>query len=114
MLSLVMAPLNVNYKILRIKSLGDSNITESHLANLGFVKDAVIKVVNENDGNLIVYVKDSRFALGKDIAKNSEIYIRKVAPLGDPVQINIRNYELSIRKADAELIAIEEIEKKED
>lgn len=114
MLSLVMAPLNVNYKILRIKSLGDSNITESHLANLDFVKDAVIKVVNENDGNLIVYVKDSRFALGKDIAKNSEIYIRKVAPLGDPVQINIRNYELSIRKADAELIAIEEIEKKED
>lgn len=41
-------------------------------------------------------------------------YIRKVAPLGDPVQINIRNYELSIRKADAELISIEEIEKKED
>lgn len=70
MFSLVMAPLNVNYKILRIKSLGDSNITESHLANLGFVKDAVIKVVNENDGNLIVYVKDSRVALGKDIAKN--------------------------------------------
>ena len=42
MLSLVMAPLNVNYKILRIKSLGDSNVTESHLANLGFVKDAVV------------------------------------------------------------------------
>lgn len=36
-----MAPLNVNYKILRIKSLGDSNVTESHLANLGFVKDVV-------------------------------------------------------------------------
>jgi len=48
------------------------------------------------------------------ITKNAEIYIRKVAPLGDPVQINIRNYELSIRKADAELISIEEIEKKED
>ena len=47
------------------------------------------------------------------ITKNSKIYIRKVAPLGDPVQINIRHYELSIRKADAELIAIEEIEKKE-
>ena len=42
MLSLVMAPLNVNYKILRIKSLGDSNVTESHLSNLGFVKDAVV------------------------------------------------------------------------
>ena len=48
------------------------------------------------------------------ITKNAEIDIRKVAPLGDPVQINIRNYELSIRKADAELISIEEIEKKED
>ena len=59
------------YKILRIKSLGDSNVTESHLANFGFVKDAVIKVVNENDGNLIVYVKDSRVAIGKDIAKKN-------------------------------------------
>lgn len=48
------------------------------------------------------------------ITKNSELYIRKVAPLGDPVQINIRNYELSIRREDAELISIEEIEKKED
>lgn len=48
------------------------------------------------------------------ITKNSELYIRKVAPLGDPVQINIRNYELSIRRADAELISIEEIEKRED
>ena len=48
------------------------------------------------------------------ITKNSEIYIRKVAPLGDPAQINIRHYELSIRKADAELITIEEIEKKDD
>ena len=37
-----MASLNVNYKILRVKSLGDSNVTESHLANLGFVKDAVV------------------------------------------------------------------------
>ena len=48
------------------------------------------------------------------ITKNAEIYIRKVAPLGDPVQINIRNYELSIRRSDAELISIEEMEKKED
>lgn len=45
------------------------------------------------------------------ITKGSELYIRKVAPLGDPVQINIRNYELSIRREDAELIEIEEIVK---
>lgn len=47
------------------------------------------------------------------ITKNAEIYIRKVAPLGDPIQINIRNYELSLRRADAELISIEEIEKED-
>lgn len=47
------------------------------------------------------------------ITKNAEIYIRKVAPLGDPIQINIRNYELSLRRADAEMISIEEIEKED-
>ena len=34
--------------------------------------------------------------------------LRKVAPLGDPIEINVRNYELSLRKADAELIEVEE------
>ncbi|MDO5715327.1 MAG: ferrous iron transport protein A [Tissierellia bacterium] len=43
------------------------------------------------------------------ITKNSEMYIRKVAPLGDPVQIHIRNYELSIRREDADVIEIEEV-----
>ena len=43
------------------------------------------------------------------ITKGAQIYIRKVAPLGDPVQINLRNYELSIRREDAELIEIKEI-----
>ena len=41
------------------------------------------------------------------LTKGTEVYIRKVAPLGDPVEITIRGYELSIRKADAELIEIE-------
>ena len=40
------------------------------------------------------------------ITKNVEIYIRKVAPLGDPLEINVRGYELSLRKADAEMIEI--------
>ena len=40
------------------------------------------------------------------ITKNVEIYIRKVAPLGDPIEINVRGYELSLRKADAEMIEI--------
>ena len=41
------------------------------------------------------------------LTKGTEVYIRKVAPLGDPVEITIRGYELSIRKADAELIEME-------
>ena len=41
------------------------------------------------------------------ITKGVEIYIRKVAPLGDPVEITVRGYELSLRKADAGIIEIE-------
>ena len=40
------------------------------------------------------------------ITKNVEIYIRKGAPLGDPFELNVRGYELSLRKADAEMIEI--------
>nr|WP_319487744.1 ferrous iron transport protein A [uncultured Caproiciproducens sp.] len=40
------------------------------------------------------------------ITKGVEIYVRKVAPLGDPVEITVRNYELSIRKMDAENIEV--------
>ena len=40
------------------------------------------------------------------ITKGTEIYVRKVAPLGDPVEITVRGYELSLRKADAELIEL--------
>ena len=41
------------------------------------------------------------------ITKNVEIFIRKVAPLGDPIEITVRGYELSVRKADAEMIEVE-------
>ncbi len=40
------------------------------------------------------------------ITKNVEIYVRKVAPLGDPLELTVRGYELSLRKADAEMIEI--------
>lgn len=40
------------------------------------------------------------------ITKGTELFIRKVAPLGDPVEITVRGYELSLRKADAEMIEI--------
>ena len=41
------------------------------------------------------------------ITKGVEIYVRKVAPLGDPIEITVRGYELSLRKADAENIEVE-------
>ena len=41
------------------------------------------------------------------ITKGIEIFVRKVAPLGDPVEVTVRGYELSVRKADAELIDVE-------
>ena len=41
------------------------------------------------------------------ITKGVEIYVRKVAPLGDPVEVTVRGYDLSLRKADAEMIEVE-------
>lgn len=41
------------------------------------------------------------------IVKNADIYVRKVAPLGDPIELKVRGYELTLRKADAESIIVE-------
>ena len=41
------------------------------------------------------------------ITKGVEVYIRKLAPLGDPVEVNVRGYELSLRQADADIIEVE-------
>lgn len=41
------------------------------------------------------------------ITKNAEVQVRKIAPLGDPIELNVRGYELSIRKADAATIEVE-------
>ena len=41
------------------------------------------------------------------ITKGVEIFVRKVAPLGDPMELNVRGYELSVRKADAEMIEVQ-------
>ena len=41
------------------------------------------------------------------ITKGTEVYIRKVAPLGDPVEVTVRGYELSLRKADAQMIEVQ-------
>ncbi len=41
------------------------------------------------------------------ITKGAEVHVRKVAPLGDPIEVTVRGYELSLRKADAEIIEVE-------
>ncbi len=42
------------------------------------------------------------------LTKGTEVFVRKVAPLGDPLELNVRGYELSLRKADAEMIEVAE------
>ena len=44
------------------------------------------------------------------ITKNTSVYVRKVAPLGDPIEVTVRNYELSIRKEDASMVEVQEVE----
>lgn len=51
----------------------------------------------------------NRRIMDMGITKGTEILVRKVAPLGDPIQINLRGYELTIRKHDAENIMVEEV-----
>ena len=41
------------------------------------------------------------------ITRGTEVFVRKLAPLGDPIEVNVRGYELSLRKADAEMIEVE-------
>ena len=41
------------------------------------------------------------------ITRGVEVYVRKLVPLGDPIEVNVRDYELSLRKADAEMIEVE-------
>lgn len=48
-----------------------------------------------------------RRILDMGLTKGTEVYVRKVAPLGDPIEITIRDYELTIRKADAQVIEVE-------
>ena len=63
---------------------------------------STVKVVRINGEGAI-----KRRIMDMGITRGVEIYIRKVAPLGDPVEITVRGYELSIRKADAEMVEVE-------
>ncbi len=67
---------------------------------------------NVNCGETVTVVKLhgegalKRRIMDMGITKGTEIYLRKVAPLGDPIEITVRGYELSLRKADAEMIEV--------
>lgn len=59
----------------------------------------VVKIHGEGAGR--------RRIMDMGITKNVDLYIRKVAPLGDPVEVMVRGYELSLRKSDAEMIEVQ-------
>ena len=61
-----------------------------------------VKVVRLNGEGAV-----KRRIMDMGLTKGTEVYVRKVAPLGDPVEVTVRGYELSLRKADAEMIEIE-------
>ena len=61
-----------------------------------------VKVVKLNGEGAV-----KRRIMEMGITKGVEIYVRKVAPLGDPVEVTVRDYELSLRKADAEMVIVE-------
>lgn len=50
---------------------------------------------------------DKRRIMDMGLTKGVQVHVRKVAPLGDPIEVTVRGYELSIRKADAEMIEVE-------
>ena len=69
-----------------------------------------MKTLKEVQCNTTVTVKKlsgvKRRIMDMGITKGVELFVRKVAPLGDPIEITVRGYELSLRKADAEMIEV--------
>ena len=69
-MNLLMAPLEEEFEIIKVREKKTEREGEDrHLSNLGFVEGAKLMVVSEHGGNLIVKVKGSRVAIGRDIAK---------------------------------------------
>ena len=73
-----------------MKTLRDTNIGET------------VRVVKLHGEGAV-----KRRIMDMGITKGVEVYVRKVAPLGDPVEVTVRGYELSLRKADAEMVEVE-------
>ncbi|HIY08977.1 MAG TPA: ferrous iron transport protein A [Firmicutes bacterium] len=68
---------------------------------------------NVNPGETVTIVKlhgegaVKRRIMDMGLTKGTRVFVRKVAPLGDPIEVNLRSYELSLRKADCEMIEVE-------
>ena len=68
---------------------------------------------NVNPGETVTIVKlhgegaVKRRIMDMGLTKGTRVFVRKVAPLGDPIEVNVRSYELSLRKADCEMIEVE-------
>ena len=73
------------------------------LNNLAVGESATIKKIGS-------VVQTRRRIMDMGLTKGTQVYVRKVAPLGDPMELTVRGYELSVRKGDAELIEIENIQ----
>lgn len=76
---------------------------EEHMSTLKDVKvGSRVKVARLNGEGAV-----KRRIMDMGITKGAEVYVRKVAPLGDPIEVTVRGYELSLRKADAEMIEVQ-------
>ena len=77
----------------------------------GGVKMRTLKDIKVNQTAIVVKVHGDgpvrRRIMDMGITKGVEIYVRKVAPLGDPMELNLRGYELTLRKADASMVEVE-------
>jgi ferrous iron transport protein A len=87
---------------------------KTHLAARGRREEKGMRTLKDiRVGDTVIVTKVTgdgpvrRRIMDMGITKGVEIYVRKLAPLGDPVEVNVRGYELSIRKADAEMIEVE-------
>lgn len=63
---------------------------------------ATVKIVRLHGGGAV-----KRRMMDMGLTKGTEVFVRKAAPLGDPIELTVRGYELSLRKADAEMIEVE-------
>ena len=104
----------IDKKILDKSFLGDYNISQLAEANREFYKETEMKTLKgAKIGSTVKVVKVHgegpvrRRIMDMGITKGVEIYVRKLAPLGDPIELMVRGYELSLRKDDAEMIEVE-------